>query len=381
MRIGIDARWIFREMSGIGIYTRELIRQLSLIDKDNHYILFFEDAELKKRLLEYIHPAQAGNFSACVVPFGLFSIANQWQMPRVLEAQRMDVYHSPNYLIPLRAFPRNQPGRIRCVTNLHDLIPLMFPEYTPRSRKRRLLPVYRWLMRQVGMRSDIILTGSASARDDVIQYLRIPRQRQDNVLVISDGVAPRFKPATQSASRDTKVILWVGRPDPYKNLTSLIEAFARLKKSCRFPITLRLVGARDDRYPEAGQLTKKLGLGHDVIQTGYVNDAELLKEYQQADVFVLPSRYEGFGLPVLEAMACGIPVICSNKGALPEVAGDAALQVDPPDIQGLAEAIERVLTNPRMAEDMTTRGLRQASQFTWTATAQETLQAYWQALA
>jgi alpha-1,3-rhamnosyl/mannosyltransferase len=141
------------------------------------------------------------------------------------------------------------------------------------------------------------------------------------------------------------------------------------------------VGAKDPRYPEADQLAASLGVDREVIRTGYVSDDQLLAEYQQADVFVLPSLYEGFGLPVLEAMACGVPVICSNKGSLPEVAGDAALKVQPQDTLGLSEAIKRVLGDPRLANDMIARGLKQAAKFTWTVTAQETLRAYWQALA
>jgi alpha-1,3-rhamnosyl/mannosyltransferase len=393
MRIGIDARWIFKEMSGIGTYTRELIRNLALIDKDNHYIIFFNDKELKERLLEDAGLADAENFSACVVPFGIFSPANQLQMPRVLAGHQVDVYHSPNYMIPLLAFPRNQPGRIRCVTSLHDLIPLIFPEYTPRSRKRRLFPLYRWIMNQVGMRSDIIVTGSISAREDIIRHLHIPPAREHLVIAIPDGVSARFKPPAPDAARptaaadfipgirpDARIILWVGRPDPYKNLTGLVEAFARVKEQCRFPVALRLVGARDPRYPEPSQLALKLGVERDIVWSGYVSDEQLLKEYQQADVFVMPSQYEGFGLPVLEAMACGTPVVCGNKGALPEVAGDSALQVTPQDIPGLAEAIKRVLGDPRLARDMRARGFQQASKFTWAATAQETLRAYWKAL-
>ncbi len=365
-----------------------MIRHLALADRENRYVLFFDDAARKERVLAAAGVAGADNFSACVVPFGLFSLANQWHLPRVLAAQRLDVFHCPNYLIPLRAFPRGQPGRIRCVTNLHDLIPLMFPEYAPHSRKRRLFPLYRWIMREVGRRSDVILTGSACARDDIIRHLGIPPARQANVLAIADGVAERFKPAPAGApaapagsQAGARVILWVGRPDPYKNLAGLVTAFTRLKAAGGLPVTLRLVGALDPRYPEAGLLAAKLGVARDVVLTGYVSDDQLLEEYRRASVFVLPSRYEGFGLPVLEAMACGTPVICSNRASLPEVAGDAALQVDPDDLPGLAEALARVLENPRLAGDMAARGLRQAAAFTWTATARKTLRAYWQALA
>ena len=389
MRIGIDARWIFREMSGIGTYARELIRHLVLIDKHNTYVIFFNDSELKHRLMDDVNLAQTENFSTCVVPCGLFSPFNQWQMPRILAKQRLDIYHTPNYMLPLRAFPRNRPGRIRCVTNIHDLIPMVYPEYAPRSRKRRLFPIYRFIMHQVGMRSDLILTGSQASRGDIIRHLRIPTERAQAVTVIPDGVSPRFQPALRDAAhtatdndfipgtrRGARIILWVGRPDPYKNLVGLIEAFARLRAQCRFPIVLRLVGPQDPRYPEAGRLITKLGLDRDVIRAGYVTDDQLVKEYQRADVFVLPSRYEGFGLPVLEAMACGTPVICSNKGSLPEVVGGAALKVQPQDIIGLSEAMKRVLTDSRMAEDMEQQGLKQAAKFTWTATAQATLAAY-----
>ncbi len=381
MRIAIDARWIFPKLSGIGVYTRELIRHLAQIDSNNHYRIFCGSAAVQDALWADNSIAQAKNFSARIIPYGLFSPANQWLLPALLTQERLDVYHSPNYMIPLRAFPRQRSGRIRCLTNIHDLIPLIYPEYAPRARKKRLFWLYRWIMGQVAARSDIILTGSQTARQDILEHLRIAPQRQERVLAIPDGVAAYFRPSARPRpNRPHQVILWVGRADPYKNISGLIEAFAQLRRQNLRPLELRLVGAPDQRYPAPQQLVARLALTDTVHWTGYISDAQLLQEYQQADLFVLPSYYEGFGLPVLEAMACGTPVVCSNKGALPEVADSAALLVEPGDSKALSAAMGRVLNDPTLAQQLSERGLSRAAKFSWTAAARQTLQAYWKAL-
>jgi len=383
MKIGIDARWIFKELSGIGSYTRELIRHLARLDREHTFVIYFSDPELRDRTVAETDLLSAPNFSTCLLPFNLFSIRNQLRLPGLLAETALDVFHSPNYMIPLRAFPRGRPGRTRCVTTIHDLIPLMFPDYAPRAWKRRFFLLYRWLMHEVAVRSDLVLTDSRSSRDDVIRYLRLPPGR---VLAIPLGVVPEFQPPvradtgatgwTPGDARAEQTILWVGRADPYKNLAGLIEAFAALRKQYQLPVNLRIVGPKDRRYPEASRRAAGLGVADAVTWLGYLPDDRLLSEYQNADVFVQPSWYEGFGLPVLEAFACGTPVICSNKGSLPEVAGGAALIVQPQDIIGLTEAMRRVLTDFHLARDMRERGLRQAQKFTWEATARMTLEAY-----
>ena len=383
MKIGIDARWIFKELSGIGSYTRELIRHLARLERADEFVIYFSDPALRDRTVAETDLGRAPNFSTRLLPFGLFSIRNQFRLPSLLAEAVLDVFHSTNYMIPLRAFPRRRPGHIRCVTTIHDLIPLMFPAYAPRAWKRRFFPLYRWLMHEVALRSDLVITDSQSARDDVVRHLRLPPER---VLAIPLGVETKFKPLARAnadamgwipgGARAEKTILWVGRADPYKNLVGLIEAFAALRKKYRLPVELRLVGPKDRRYPEASRLAASLGIADAVTWLGYLPDDRLVNEYQHADVFVQPSWYEGFGLPVLEAFACGMPVICSNKGSLPEVAGGAALTVQPQDMIGLTEAMRRVLTDSRLARDMRARGLRQAQKFTWEATARMTLETY-----
>lgn len=385
MRIGIDARWIFRETSGIGVYTRELVRHLAEIDRQNQYVLFFRDEGLMKTIQGEIESFEAGNFSAFLLNFGLFSIKNQLVMPAIIKEQNLDVFHSANYMIPLYAFPRNRSRKTACVINIHDLIPLIFPKATPRALKTKFLPFYRWLMKEVTARSNLIITGSKSSLNDIVNFLHC---RPERIMAIPDGVSAIFRPAKTDVLpsqdprflRRNKIILWVGRQDPYKNLYTLIEAFALLRKEYREPLELRLVGPADSRYPEPIERANTLGIADKVKLVGHLSDRELVREYQNADLFVLPSLYEGFGLPALEAMACGTPVVCSNRGSLPEVCGQAALQVDPRDTVGICDAMYRVLTDSRLAGDLATRGLQQAAKFNWQETAKKTILAYEQAV-
>jgi glycosyltransferase involved in cell wall biosynthesis len=184
-----------------------------------------------------------------------------------------------------------------------------------------------------------------------------------------------FHPAVTPMEPGPPEILYVGRFDPYKELVTLVEAFAQLRNA-GLRARLRVIGPPDDRYPEPHERARALGLDDVISWSGYLSDEELRAAYQRASVFVLPSSYEGFGLPVLEAMACGTPVVCSNATSLPEVAGDAALLVEPGRAEPLAEAIRRVLTDQTLAEDLRKRGLHQARAFTWKRAAQETVEVY-----
>ncbi|MDO9543397.1 MAG: glycosyltransferase family 1 protein [Kiritimatiellia bacterium] len=381
MRIGIDARWIFKETSGIGVYTRELIRHLAQIDRQNQYVLFFRDEDLMRTIQAEVASFSSGNFATLLLDFGLFSIKNQLVMPAIIKEQNLDVFHSTNYMIPFFAFPRHHSGRTACLITIHDLIPLIFPEAAPRSRKTRFFPVYRRLMKEMAWRSDIIITDSNSSRNDIIA--RLPC-RPERVIVIGLGVNPRFKPiaATNSSlpvprfNRREKIILWVGRQDPYKNLMGLIEAFAMLRGQHQGPLELRLIGPSESRYPEPLERIRGLGITNAVKWIGHVSEARIVSEYQNANMLVMPSFYEGFGLPALEAMACGTPVVCSNRGSLPEVCGQAALPVNPDNISEVCSAMQRVLTDSQLSSDLISRGFQQAAKFKWQETAKQTVAAY-----
>ena len=379
MNIGIDARWIFPHISGIGTYTQELVRGLAQIDRQNEYVLFFDDRARMQKVAEYARLDIAPNFRTHLLAFGVFSPIGQILLPRVIRSLGLDIFHSPNYMMPLAAFPRRRRGRTRCVVTIHDLIPLLFPHFTPRALKTRLYPLYKRLMIEVGRRADAILTVSESSRRDVIEHLGIPAARQADVIAVPNGVSPEYVPAEKRQAAE-KVILYVGRFDPYKNVPALIDTFARVRERSKVPVRLRIVGPADSRYPEAPARARELGLDPFIAWDGYVSDEGLVKAYQNADVFVLLSLYEGFGLTVLEAMACGTPVVCSIRSSLPEVAGSAALMVDPASTEQAADAIVRVLEDAKLAAELREKGVRQAARFAWTRTAVMTLKAYEQVM-
>jgi glycosyltransferase involved in cell wall biosynthesis len=379
MKIAIDARWIFPEISGIGAYTRELIKHLALLDEQNEYVVLFRDAAIRDRTLAETNLASASNFSSKIIDCGVFSVWNQLLLPIFLKQNAFDVYHSTNYMIPLRAFPRSGNGRTKCVVTIHDVIPMIFPQHAPKSKKARLYPLYRWLMLQVGARANAIITDSKASREDVIKHLQIDASSEGKVEAVYCGVSERFQPpmTRRPKTGDAKrTILYVGRSDPYKNIATLICALSIARKKAPFPITLTIAGSPDPRYPETARLAAELGVEDAIEWMGYVSDVQLITAYQRADVLVHPSRYEGFGLQVAEAMACGLPVICSDAAALPEVAGDAAILLNPDKVQGFAAKILDVLADESLARQLSEKGPAQAAKFTWDRTASETLAIY-----
>ncbi len=375
IRIAIDARWVFPELSGIGRYTLELLRQLREIGGEFGYVVIVRDRERRDFLEREAGLAEAEGFEFSLLPHGVFSPAGQFAAASLLRRHGVRVYHSTNFMIPLPAFSRRRPHDIRCICNIHDLIPLVHPEFTPRALKTRFGLLYRWLMREIARRVDAVATGSESARRDIERLLGIAPER---IVVAPDGVDARYVPGGDKPSRRgaPPTVLYVGRRDPYKNLAGLVEAFARLVRDEGVDARLRIVGPEDDRYPEAWQVARRLGVADRIEWTGYLDDAGLVRAYQEADVLALLSRYEGFGLPVLEAMACGTPVVCSHAASLPEVAGRAARLVDPLDIAGAAAALREVLTQPAESERLRTAGLEHARRFSWQVTAESVLQMY-----
>lgn len=374
MKIGIDARWIFPEISGVGKYTEELIRHLARIDRANEYLLFFDRPEVRERTWSSAELEKAPHFNSHIVSCPIFSARNQWILPGILRRLRLDVFHSTNYMIPLPAFSKRGCHSVQCVVTIHDLIPFLFRDHAPKAKKSRLFPLYKRLMLEIGRRADRIVTPSEASRNDIIRQLRIPPARAQQVVVIPEGIPEGYRPAPRKEA-SVKTILYVGRFDPYKNAVGLIEAFANVW--LRDPhIRLEVIGSPDPRYPEAPARAKALGVDAAIAWRGYLDDRALREAYQQADLFVLPSRYEGFGLPVLEAMACGTPVICSRVSSLPEVAGDAAILIDPDHTKEVADAMWRVLHDDAFAKRLAEKGTRQAAKFSWERAARRTLEVY-----
>ena len=373
MRVILDARWIFPELSGVGVVTQELVRHLPAVAPDDEFVFLFRDPALRDRVADETGFLNHANACAELVPWGPFDPRGQWDLPRRLRRWGADLFHSPNYMFPLPGARPDRPGRVRMAATVHDLIPLLFPHYTPRALKTRLFPLYRALMREVGRRADLLLTVSEATRADLVREL-CP-DRPDRVVVVPNGIGEAFLAAEPLPAPRPPHLLYVGRFDPYKNVPLLIEAFARLRKDVP-DARLTIIGPPDARYPEARERARALGVEPALTWSGYQETPALVEAYRRAAVFVLPSRYEGFGLPVLEAMACGTPVVCSDIPALAEVAGDAAVRVPPDDAAALAAALRRVLVEPALAARLVEAGRRRAREFSWRRTAEGTHAAY-----
>jgi len=267
------------------------------------------------------------------------------------------------------------------VVTIHDLIPLKFPEFTPRAKKTRFNSVFRWVLRRSVRRAARVIAVSRHTRDDLIGLLGLEEAK---IRVVYNGV-DRFYRKLEAGRAQAELaekfqlsapyILFVGRFDPYKNVTGLIRAFADFIGSTDGSPQLVIAGSPDPRYPEAGKLARTLGISGRVRFLEKVDEEELLYLYNGALVLVLPSLYEWFGLPPLEAMACGTPVICSNRGSLPEVAGDAALLVEP-GVEEIAAGLRKIWKDEALRSELSRRGLKRAASFSWEKTAAETLNVY-----
>lgn len=374
MIVALDARWIIEKLSGIGVYTQELLRWLPKVAPDIRGRVLFQNEQLRDRTRMETGYADHPGWSDELVPWGLFSVGNQLSLSSWLKTRQVDVFHTTNYMMPLLGNPRGRQGKIRTVVTIHDLIPLLIPGHAPASKKARLMPVYKWLMKEIGARADRILTVSECSRQDVLTHLRIPGASADKVRTVHNGVGPQFLPGAE-ADRGQD-LLYVGRFDPYKNVPVLIEAFARALPHLPVDVRLRIIGPPDPRYPQARNLAADKKLGNRILWDDYVSGGELVRAYQQAFAFVFPSRYEGFGLPVLEAMACGTPVITTNVSSLPEVAGDAAVLVPPDDAEALSQALISMYRDSAAWGLLQQKGRVRASQFTWEQTARETARHY-----
>lgn len=391
--IVIDARWITPTPSGIGVYTREIIRRLPALEPAWRWHLLFRDPVLRDDVIADCGFAGNPKVTTEILPYGLFSPVGQLKLPKLLRKLKCDIFHSTNFMVPYFAFgtfgtllgadPPVNKGCGVSVVNIHDAIPLLLRQYAPRSKTSRMLWFYRDCLKAAIRCSAATITGSKTSKHDIAAALDLDRQLTDSISVVYDGVSGRFSPAPEGTVRkpgDAQIILYVGRLDPYKNVPMLVDAFAMLRHRTDSPLHLMVVGPYDARYPEARNHARDRGIAGDVTFLHDASDADLLEAYRNASVLVNPSRYEGFGLPMLEAMKCGIPVICADGGSQREVSGGAAEVVPPGDEPALIAALERVLFDDALRAAMTEKGLARAAEFTWETTARETLAVYHQAL-
>lgn len=379
MKIGIDIRPMTAAGMGRGlaIYATNLIQHLLLVDRMNDFVLF---AAKDQELPDFLKPPVLKEHVRIVGlkrPTRNIFLWDQVCWYPLLQKHRIEVFHSLVYGVPLLCpCPK--------VLTIHDLTPLIFPDFITAFRHKA---VFRFNF-FTGKYADRIITSSHNSRRDLMRYLQIP---EDKISVIFDGVRQDYRVIEDAQAIEQaktryripgKFILYVGGFDRNKNLTTLVKAFDSLvrNESLDDPFFLVFVGKLSPAADAVRDVVNSLGLENRVVFADFVPEDDQIRLYNAAELFVFPSLYEGFGLPPLEAMACGTPVISSHASSLPEVVGDAAILIDPHSPENLCEAMRNILMNRELQEDLRRKGLKRVRHFPWEATARRTLQVYQQVL-
>lgn len=373
----IDIGPAVHQQAGLSRYARRLAETLLAQAPARGHLAFFYNAHSG-----HLPPATLQNAPTITLPLGQYA----WRLS-VLAGQALHlpyqpisralsaafpaspvVYHATEHLLPRLVTPT--------VLTVHDLIFEHYPQHHTATNR---------LFLQVGMplfvrHASAVIAVSQATRQDLIRHYNTDPAK---LHVVYEGIDPGFQPAPPDAiarvvaaySPDRPYLLMVGTLEPRKNHATAMAALAQLR-AAGFPHRLLVVGGQGWRFAPIASLVKTMGLEDRVTFTGHVPDADLPPLYSSATCLLLPSLYEGFGFPILEAFACGAPVVCSNVSSLPEVAGDAALLVAPTDAEGLAAAIRRVLEEPGLATHLREAGLRRAAAFRWETCARQTLEIY-----
>lgn len=364
MRIAIDASTISTQ-GGPRTYVLGLLEAFLRIDQNNDYIVFYNDP---------IHLGRFPKAREIVLP-GRNPLARLWRehvlLPLACRREKIDLLHCPKSAIPYFS-------SCPVVVTLHDLIPIKHPE----TEKFAAQVYWRLQIPIAAKKSSFIITDSEFARQEIMTDFNVlPGRIKATMLGFNPAMLEARNAVDGKKIRNRyglpdSYILYVGTIQPRKNIDSLIEAYARLRLANSATPRLVIVGRKGWLFDRLFERISELGLTDEVLFTGFVPDEDLPFIYDGACVFAYLSLFEGFGLPPLEAMACGVPVVVSNTTSLPEVVGDAGLSVMPMDIEAIAAALKTVLDNPEAAEAMRKKGLERARTFSWERCAQETLEIY-----
>lgn len=373
MRIGIDYTAAVRQGAGVGRFVRSLVNALIELDSVNTYTLFFG--------------AEARHSPPPVLPKASNAVARPlWLSERALNilwyklgiplpvdvmTGPSDVFHFPDFVLP-------PVRRGASVVTVHDLSFLLVPECADDRLRAHLERVVPSSVRE----ADFVTADSENTRNELTTLLDVP---SDRIEVVYGGVDERFRPVTDESMREAvrrkyglffPYILYVGTIEPRKNLGRLLQAYTRLRQHRRLRHRLVIAGGLGWLFQDVLREIDELTAEHEVVFLGRVPDEDLPGLYSLSDLFVFPSLYEGFGLPPLEAMACGTPVVCSNTSSLPEVVGDTGVLVPPEDVEAIADAIGQLLSDPDRRADLGRRALERAQRFTWEQSARRILDIY-----
>jgi glycosyltransferase involved in cell wall biosynthesis len=366
MRIGIDARLVFYNRAGIGQYIIRLIEALSSLEPEDDTFVLLQSRKDKSSIIN----SNGFERKSLWTPSH-----NRFEQPALsfeISGLGLNLLHSPDFIPPFR---RN----CKSVITIHDLAFLLYPHFLTKESAR-----YYGQIDHAWRNTDHIIAVSEATKQDSINLLGVPEKK---ITVIHEAANPIYRPmpkdkaqqvAREKYKLDKNFILFVNTIEPRKNLPGLLQAYRRLRDEYKRDEILVLSGSKGWLWEEVYEKVEKLNLEKYVAFLGRVPSEDLVYLHNAAKLFVYPSFYEGFGLTPLEAMNCGTPVIVSNTSALPEVVGDAALMIDPHDIDGLTVAMWRALTEEELRQDLIQKGFKRAQKFSWQETAKKTLEVYHQ---
>lgn len=378
MRIGIDARFLTHpQQGGFKTYTEQLIRSLLDIDSENEYILYVD-----RLPTSHVINSPVMNATVKIVPGTAPFIGMPWReqigLTMYAKRDRIDVLHSLCLTAPLYA-------PCPLVVTIHDTI-WMFPNRFAQQQKRvkrSLMDIYyQYVPKAAARRSDALVTVSQDARAAIVRHLGIPAHR---VFVTYEAAAPMYRMLDRQYAIDAvrqkfglhkSFILAIGSSDPRKNIATLLHAYALLPETVRTKHSLVIVWTHALLAESIANKARECGIEENLRFLHHVSNDDLILLYNAASIFVFPSRYEGFGLPILESMACGTPVIAANNSSIPEVAGDAAILVDADLPALMAHEMARLLEDEALRCEMSARSLRRATAFSWQRCARETIAVY-----
>lgn len=364
MRIGIDARLVFYSRGGIGEYIIQLIEALADLESDDDTFVVLQSRKDKSPIIN------SNGFERKSLWTPSHNRFEQLALSFEVSQLGLDLLHSPDFIPPFR---RN----CKSVITIHDLAFLLYPHFLTKESAR-----YYGQIDQAWRKTNHIIAVSEATKQDSIKMLGVPEKK---ITVIHEAANPIYCPLPKDEAQrlakekykiDQDFILFVSTIEPRKNLPGLLQAYRRLRDDYKRDEILVLAGRNGWLWEEVYETVEQLDLKKYVAFLGRVPSEDLVYLYNAARLFVHPSFYEGFGLTPLEAMTCGTPVIVSNTSALPEVVGDAALMINPHDIDGLTVALWRVLTEEELRQDLIERGLKRAKKFLWRDAARKTLEVY-----
>lgn len=375
MRIAFDCSLVPGQQGGVGQYSYQLAHALSRVDKENSYILYLLAPVYRKVAEEKLGLPVGGNFSVLMkrtpVPFQLFKYAGAKEC--MLGGVEADVFHSNNFCVP-----RFRDRRKKVIATIYDISVVTHPECHKKANIAHCLAGIKDAVKY----ADAIISISEHTRDDLIRHFGAPPEK---ITVTSLAAGPGFRNITDAGvlqmvrnryNLPVSFVLFIGSLEPRKNIKGLLRAYSCLPERTRKEFPLVIAGGRGWLNSDIPGLVSELGIKDRVHFAGFIKEEDLSAVYSMASLFVYPSLYEGFGLPILEAMACGTPVVTSKTSSMPEVAGDAAVLVEPTDADELVFSMRQLLENGAKRAELAVKGFERAKMFSWEKCARETIAVY-----